>query len=210
MVDLWLRVFYRLEIHGLENIPEEGPCVIVSNHSAKLFAGFCILMSLMRRRLFVTVGASPPGGMWLKQPGLIFRLVRWMARAQLVPFILVRRDGFTPLEVSIALLKMLEEGKALFLAPEGEVSWDGRLRPAQPGAAWLALRAYVPVVPFGVSGTYDVWPRWAKRMHLTGRIRVRIGHPFFLSEDRVDRVDKKTLDRAGERIMAEIGKLITY
>lgn len=206
LVDLWLRVFYHLEIQGLENIPEKGPCVIAPNHPGKLLADLLVFMALMRHRLIVWAIPSGPGGMRLKQAGWLPRLMRWVYGV--IPTIPVHRGGSSPLDSSIALLQVLEEGKALLVVPEGEVSWDGRLKPARPGAAWLALRAHTPVVPVGISGTYDVWPRWAKRMHLTGRIRVRIGHPFFLSEDKIDRVERKTLDRAGERIMAEIGKLI--
>lgn len=169
-------------------------------------ADVAVVLPLMRRRLFVGVIPSGPGGMRLKQPGWSPRLMRGIIR--LLPTVRVHRGGSNPWGSSIMLLQMLEEGKALFLSPEGEVSWDGRLKPARPGAAWLALRAHVPVIPVGISGTYDVWPRWAKRMHLTGRIRVRIGRPFFLSEEKVDRMERKMLDRAGERIMAEIGKLV--
>ncbi|MFN3476996.1 MAG: lysophospholipid acyltransferase family protein [Candidatus Methylomirabilales bacterium] len=206
LVDLWLRIFYRFDIQGLENIPEEGPCVIVGNHPGKLIIDVAAVLPFMRRRMFVGVIPSGPGGMRLKRPGWSPRLMRGIIR--LIPTLHVHRGGSNPLDASVTLLQVLGGGQALLLAPEGEVSWDGRLKPARPGAAWLALRAHAPVVPVGISGTYDVWPRWAKRMHLTGRIRVRIGRPFFLSEGKVNRIDRKTLDRAGERIMAEIGKLV--
>jgi 1-acyl-sn-glycerol-3-phosphate acyltransferase len=88
------------------------------------------------------------------------------------------------------------------------VSWTGRRNPAQPAAAWAALHSGTPVLLVALLGTYDVWPRWQQRMNCTGRITVRFGQPFILADARPNRITPEMLDQAGERIMAEIGRLV--
>ena len=44
--------------------------------------------------------------------------------------------------------------------PEGERSWDGRLQPLRSGTIRLLLKAGVPVIPCGMVGIYEVFPRW--------------------------------------------------
>jgi 1-acyl-sn-glycerol-3-phosphate acyltransferase len=125
-----------------------------------------------------------------------------------MPVIRVRRGGINPVESHLAMLEVLSRGEMVMLMPEGEVSWDGRLRPARPGAAWMALRAHAPIVPCAIIGSYDVWPRWAERSHLTGRITVRFGPPYLISDQPVDRMDYALLEVANRRVMDEIGRLM--
>jgi 1-acyl-sn-glycerol-3-phosphate acyltransferase len=56
-------------------------------------------------------------------------------------------------------LKRLRRGGIVILFPEGTRSVDGRVGPLKPGIAVLAARAKVPVVPAGVAGTFEAWPR---------------------------------------------------
>ena len=61
--------------------------------------------------------------------------------------------------------------------PEGERSWDARLQPFRRGTVRLLLKAGVPIIPCGVAGSYDVWPRWSKTIRRR-RVRVEFGQPI--------------------------------
>jgi 1-acyl-sn-glycerol-3-phosphate acyltransferase len=124
-----------------------------------------------------------------------------------LPSIGVSRSGDNPATQNLAMMKALEAGEAVFLAVEGEVEWDGRPNPARLGAPWMALRSGAPFVPIGVTGSYDIWPRWEQDPHLMGKVIVRIGKPFRLSETIPEWIDAQMLEDAGKRIMNEISKL---
>jgi 1-acyl-sn-glycerol-3-phosphate acyltransferase len=103
--------------------------------------------------------------------------------------------------------KLLQQGKIFFTGPEGEIAWDGRLQPLRPGAAWLALRARAPLVVMVLAGGYDICPRWARRPHVTGRLVLRVGKPFYLCDAPHQRVTEEMLHDANLKIRAEMEAL---
>ena len=72
---------------------------------------------------------------------------------------------------------ILDEGHALFVFPEGTRSRDGALQQARDGVAVLALRTGAPIVPVGIAGSYERWPRGQKLPHPGGHVTVRVGEP---------------------------------
>jgi 1-acyl-sn-glycerol-3-phosphate acyltransferase len=56
-------------------------------------------------------------------------------------------------------LRRLRNGGIVVLFPEGTRSRNGDLGPIKPGIAALATRARVPIVPAGLAGTFEAWPR---------------------------------------------------
>lgn len=96
---------------------------------------------------------------------------RILAKASLwkLPFIgwYLRRSGQVPIDSSSARagvaslgrgVKTLEEGMPLVIFPEGGRTADGALRPMAAGAAWIAIKAQVPLVPLTLIGTYELLP----------------------------------------------------
>lgn len=80
-------------------------------------------------------------------------------------------------------LRLLAQGKVLCLFPEGTRSLDGRLGPLRSGAAYLALKTGVPILPMALIGTHHAMPKganWPRR----SSIRIRLGVPL-----RVPRID---------------------
>jgi 1-acyl-sn-glycerol-3-phosphate acyltransferase len=75
------------------------------------------------------------------------------------------------------IIRMLKEGYAVLLFPEGTRSPDGTLQAAEPGAGLVALKAGVPVLPVRVFGTYESLSRDTKRLRFHP-IRVVIGRPY--------------------------------
>ena len=115
----------------------------------------------------------------------------WLApRVGAVP---VRRFRVDPQAVRVAL-RLIGRGKGVGVFPEGERSWDGMLQPLRRGTIKLLLKAGVPVIPCGIVGTYEIFPRWGHMNWLKvgpGRepVTIRYGAPIHLGkhDDRAER-----------------------
>lgn len=199
----WLgRRLYRLEVRDIENIPAEGGCVIAWNHVAMSLDGYTIQAYKERRPDCITIGGHRVVAMQKrreakKQPGVeSATLSAYKAR------------GLSAVDL-LKTLKFLKEGRAIALAPEGEMTWDGRLQhPLTPGAAWMALRGNVPVVPVVQFGGYDIHPRWKTTPYLTGRVTIRAGKSFYVQESPPDKMTDELIRSASQRIYDEMAGLL--
>jgi 1-acyl-sn-glycerol-3-phosphate acyltransferase len=104
-------------------------------------------------------------------------------------------------------LELLSSGHALVILPEGKRSEDGRLGHAYPGAALLAIRSDVPVLPVGISGTGQLLGKWwfLRRP----RITFNIGQPFTLSNSH-DKFSKAEIANLTHEIMMNIAELLPH
>jgi long-chain acyl-CoA synthetase len=142
------RLAIRLRVEGRERLPAHGPLLLCPNHQSYLDGIF--LTAALPARLFAElflVGASEH----FETP--------WRARlARLINLVPVDPDAqlVRAMQAAAAGLRL---GKVLVLFPEGERSIDGRLRPFRKGAAILAGHLAVPIVPVGINGLFDIWPR---------------------------------------------------
>jgi 1-acyl-sn-glycerol-3-phosphate acyltransferase len=152
------------EVKGNENTPKKGPVLIVCNHlhladppivaaSIKLK---CVLMA--KEDLFQNGWSR----FWVKNFGAF-------------P---VRRGGIDREAIRQAE-EWLKKGVSVIMFPEGSRSKNARMQPALPGAALIASRMGVPVLPVGINGT-DKLRRlgWCFLHH--PKITVTIGQPFNL------------------------------
>jgi 1-acyl-sn-glycerol-3-phosphate acyltransferase len=73
--------------------------------------------------------------------------------------------------------KALRLGMALFVFPEGGRTSDGELRPFLSGAAFMAIRAQVPLVPMALSGVYELLPIHTHHFY-PGELTLKIGEPI--------------------------------
>ena len=144
------------------------------------------------------------------------RRLTFLAKAELfrVPVFgaLIRRLGSQPLRRDggdVAALRtaqrVLQDGGALLVFPEGTRGDEGVLRPAKPGAALLAMQTGVPVVPAYVRGSGRAWPR-GQRLPRPAKVVVTFGPP--LSFARPTGADRKAqYEAASRRMMAAIAEL---
>jgi 1-acyl-sn-glycerol-3-phosphate acyltransferase len=157
-----IHILARIEVRGEENIPESGPFILVANHQSFLDP---VVVQLLCSRPIHTLAKSTQ---------FTGRFMAWfMPRANAIP---TRRYRIEPQAVRV-MLRRLAEGEAVGVYPEGERSWDAHLQPFRRGTIRVLLKAGVPVVPCGLAGTYDVWPRWSKTI-LRRRVRVTYGEPI--------------------------------
>jgi 1-acyl-sn-glycerol-3-phosphate acyltransferase len=101
--------------------------------------------------------------------------------------------------------ELLDRGAALIIYPEGRRS-GGCLVAAEPGAGFLARTGVVPVVPVGLVGTHQVFPKgaiWPRR----ARMEVRFGAPILIRDRRPDgtRVENQ---EAADAVMLAIARLL--
>jgi cytidylate kinase len=138
LLRLLFRLFTRLEVRGLENVPMGGPLLVAFNHLAHL-DGPLLLASL----------PWPVEGIGLAD---LYRVPITGQLLRLYGTIPVHRDQFDR-EVIRRALQVLAEGKVLALAPEARMSLTGALERARHGVAYLALRSGAPILPVGITGT---------------------------------------------------------
>ena len=185
-----LRLLTRREVRGRENVPVEGPLIVVANHLS-LADPPILAASLQRRIVFMAKEES------FRHP-LEGPLVRGF-RAFPV------RRGQLDRRALRSAQQVLGEGLALGMFPEGTRSRTAQLQAGQPGTALIALRSGAPVLPVALTGTEKVLgPRL-----LYGRLRitVTVGEPFSLPP--VDgKLTKAQLASATEVIMAHLAELL--
>jgi 1-acyl-sn-glycerol-3-phosphate acyltransferase len=155
---LW-RAYGELSVEGRENVPASGPLLVISNHQSNLDP---ILIQATCPRVIYAMAKSTQFSVPFVTP--------LMKRLHAYP---VRRYQTDPQAVRLTL-RHLQRGRAVGIYIEGERSWDGRLQAAKPGTTRIALKAGVPVIPCTISGSYDAWPRWDRRIR-PGLITVRFG-----------------------------------
>ena len=158
---VFLRLCTRLEIKGLDNIPQGGPLLVAFNHLAHLDAA-----------LVLALVPQPVEGIALAD---LYRVPITGQLLRLYGTIPVHRDQFDR-EVIRRALQVLAEGRILALAPEARMSLTGALERARQGVAYLALRSGAPILPVALTGTEHV-PSDLKRLRRP-RLTVTFGEPF--------------------------------
>lgn len=185
-----MRAMFGLEATGTEHVPVRGRVLLVSNHSSlldpPLVGGACPrqLTFLAKAELFDVPGFG--------------RLIHALNARP------VRREGADAAALRVAL-RVLEQGGALLVFPEGTRGPEGQLREPKPGAALLAVLSGAPVVPVFVRGSGRAWPR-GRRLPRPAKVKVAFGpsrrFPRPAGGDRKDYYDSVSRD-----MMAAIAQL---
>ncbi len=143
---LWyFRLVHRHRRIGVLNIPREGPVLLIANHQSFY---------------------DPPaiGG------GVRHRHSDFLARSSLFTFKpfgwLIRRLNSTPIRQGAgdagamkATIEKMKNGRMMLVFPEGSRTLDGEIHAFQRGVAVLLKRSHCQVVPVGIAGAYEAWPR---------------------------------------------------
>jgi len=154
-------------ICGLENYPPRGPALVVINHLGDPDA-ILVLAALPDIPEFI-------GKIELRDIPML-RLL-----AELYGVIWIHR-GQPDRRALSAALQAFRQGRRMLIAPEGRESVSGALEEGTEGAAFLALKAGVPVVPVTITGSeFRHIEDNLKKLHRT-RVMVTVGKPFVLSQ----------------------------
>jgi len=196
---LFGRAMTQVAIEGaIDEIPRDGPLIIASNHASNLDVPVIgsWLIPRMGRRIH-----------WLGKKELFdWPIVGWVAaHGGVHP---VDRGG-ADVEAFRLAQRIIGDGHALFVFPEGTRSPDGALKEARDGIALLALRTGAPIVPIGIAGSNRVWPKGQRLPHPGGHVTVRIGRPFRPADELPEGTDRATAKRLTTRlIMGRIAALL--
>ena len=167
-----LRLIFRPEVEGKENIPAEGGALLASNHLAVADSFFLPLM-LSRRVTF------PAKLEYFTQPGVKGKFKKWFFTG--MGQIPIDRSGGAAAQAALDTgIRLLREGHLLGIYPEGTRSPDGRLYKGKTGLARMVLESRVPVVPVAMFGTDKANPIGSK-MWRPYKIRIKIGKPLDFS-----------------------------
>ena len=142
---VWLLVHtvYRLEKSGLDNIPEEGPAVIVCNHPS--FVDALVIAAACRRPVRFVMDHQI-----FKTPVLNF-IFRTSRAIPIAP----ARENPTLLERAYDdIAAALADGDVVGIFPEGAITKDGDIQPFRGGIKRIIERTPVPVIPMALRGLW--------------------------------------------------------
>ncbi|MFC6286565.1 lysophospholipid acyltransferase family protein [Nocardioides sp. GCM10027113] len=193
-----LRVIFRPQVEGAENVPAEGPAILASNHLS--YADWLFMPLTLQRRVTFVAKAE-----YFTTPGIKGWFQRkFFAGSGQVP---IDRSGATAAEGALrAAKKILGQGELFGIYPEGTRSHDGKLYRGKTGVARLALETGVPVIPVAVLGTDVVAPP-GKKFGTFTRPGVRFGKPLDFSRYEGMENDRYILRSITDEIMYEIMRL---
>lgn len=189
---LYFKLFHRINITGIENIPTSGSFILASNHLS--FLDPPAVGCKVNRNLHYFARNS----LFIGPLGFLIR------RLNSIP---VNRDqlDFKTLKVT---LKVLNDGHPLLVFPEGTRSLNGEITSAKKGIGLLVKKSKCPVYPVRIRGTFEVLGK--------GKIFPRIGRKISLSygnelsyEDLTasSENDSEIYDLISERVIEAIRKL---
>lgn len=187
-----IKLFGRLRVVGRPQVPRTGGVLVASNH----------------------VSYIDPPALGVASP----RPIHFMAKAELfrVPILgpLIRRLGAFPVKRGTAdrtalrtAHELLTAGKLVVVFFEGKRSPDGKLQSPELGAAMIALRAGVPIVPAALINTDHLLPRHGKRLHFS-RVTVVFGEPLTFPQMAGKAGDRAALQEVSDIVASRIAALL--
>jgi 1-acyl-sn-glycerol-3-phosphate acyltransferase len=177
-----------IEVRGLQNLLNHAVAVYASNHTSYmdtpvLFAALPFQFRILARK-----------ELWS------WPFIGWyLARSGQIPI-----DTVNPRATLSSLgmgAKALRAGMPLVVFPEGGRTPDGELQSFLSGAAYLAIRAQVPLVPIRLTGIYDLLPIHTRHFY-PGKLVLAAGEPIATEGLHLRQADELT-----ERLKAAIASL---
>lgn len=138
-------VLLGVRCHGRRHIPAAGGVLVLPNHQSHLDP---VLVGLACNRHLNYLARET-----------LFRYLPFRWLIQSLDAIPIDREGLGLAGLK-ETLKRLKRGEMVLIFPEGTRTRDGQMAPLKPGFSALARRAQVPLLPVGIAGAYDAWPRW--------------------------------------------------
>lgn len=156
----------RLEVVGRENIPSKGPYIVTLNHTSVADTPLLLMgFPLVEWAFFA-------GEKWRSHP-IYGPIMGWLGA------IYINRGEVDRRGLKDAMAA-IDRGVVFGLAPEGSRSKNGQMQDAKVGAAYLANRANVPILPVSFENNDELFANF-KRLRITKSI-LRVGEPYTLPD----------------------------
>lgn len=186
-------LWHNLRANRPAPVPKEGAAIIAANHVSNLDPVF--IQCTTPHRVVSFFMAAEYQRLWVFKP--IYKAT------QVIPVTRTGRDTGP----ALAGLRALRQGRVLGIFPEGGINLHhDRIGPPQPGVAFFALRAKVPVVPAFIDRDFHSHsiPQTLTRRSPT---KVYYGRPLDLSRFYGRKIDDALLNEVADYIMDAIGRL---
>ena len=157
---VWL--MYRVTVYGKENIPKDGPVLLLSNHQS--FLDIMLCQGWMRRTVYFVPRQTLLVGFW-----------GWMIDSFYTIFVNQEQPTLQSMK---AIIEVLKRGHIICLYPEGARTLDGKIGEFKPGFSLLVRRSGAVMIPTVIDGVFERWPRGQKYPKLGGRVGVMYGKPI--------------------------------
>jgi 1-acyl-sn-glycerol-3-phosphate acyltransferase len=187
-----MKVFFRGQCYGRQNLPKKGPYIGIINHNSLLDIPAMALVVRHRASTMVkhSLFSVPILGWWLRTVHM-FPVERGAGD----------QDAFE------RALDLLKKGYVLYMAPEGTRKYDPDNPPqAHTGFIRLAQLAECPVVPIAIIGTREALPPGAKFPRFV-KVKANVGKPVQLKKVEVSLKNRAKLQQQAQEIMAEVYQL---
>jgi len=180
-------VLWRTRVVGRENLPPDGGFILAPSHRSMMDIPFAAVVTHRRIRFM--------GKKSLFALPVIGPIFTWLGGFP------VARDG-TDRKAVRDSVEMLRAGEVLCVFPEGTRQNGPKIQPLQPGAAYLALRSGVPIIPIGMAGTEEILRASKSPIPRFGRVVLVVGEPIMpepltgtlVPRDRVDALSARLGD----------------
>jgi 1-acyl-sn-glycerol-3-phosphate acyltransferase len=179
------RLYFGLELRGVEHIPARGPLVVVPNHQT--FADPVLVTIPIRRRVYYMA--------WRR----LFHIPVLGRAIRLLRAFPVHLDARDPGAVREARRLLVNEDAVVMIFPEGGRSKDGAVGHFHLGAFRLAASLGVPALPVTIAGGHEAWPP-GRRLPRRGRITITYHPPLS--------IDATADPRAAARDLAERARAV--
>ncbi len=188
------KVCWRINIVGIENLPDNGPAILAPNHTS-VIDSFFLPAVLPRRISFV---------------GKAEYLDDWKTR-KLFPALgmipIDRRGGDSAQRALDTAAGLLDNGDLFGIYPEGTRSRDGLLHKGHTGAARLSVRTGAPLVPVGILGTRRIQPPDTRYPRPFLPAEIRFGTPIHPAQSEHLSDTRMRLRQMTDQLMFEIRSL---
>ena len=184
-------VVTRVRIIDRHKVPATGAFILAPIHRSNIDSP---LASAVTRRRMRFMGKD---SLWKVRP------VGWVLSA-LGGFPVSR--GTADREALKRCIAVLESGEPLVLFPEGTRQSGPKVHPLFDGAAYVAVKAGVPIIPVGIGGSERVMPKGSKMIHPRKCVMI-IGDPIEVQPDAEGRVPRSAVKDVTERLSASLQEL---
>jgi hypothetical protein len=193
LVWILIHTIYRVQTSDLDNIPDEGPVIVVSNHVS--FVDPLILGGMIRRPvrfvMYYRIYEIP--------------LLKFIFRTGKAIPIAGRSENEAVLEAAYARMQeVLEDGDVLGIFPEGGLTTDGEIQPFKPGVERILAGHDAVVVPVALCNLWGSMfsrrdPLYKRRPYkLWAKIDMRVGQPIPAAEVTAERLQREVEALRGE------------
>jgi len=187
------RTWLRLSVKGVENIPTSGAFILAPVHRSNIDTP--IAAAVTRRRMRFMGKDS----LWkIKIVGSMF--------SALGAFPVTR--GSADLEALKRCIAFVNAGEPVVLFPEGTRQVGDNLAPLFDGAAYVALKTQVPIIPVGIGGSQEVIPRGSIKIRRL-RCAAVVGAPIYPATTNGSRVPRGDVRDLTERLGSALQTLLT-